>query len=51
MLFIVGGGWWLRVLLTLFTTTLLSRKTGRKIVQVGNLSGLAEGLGVEGFVR
>ncbi|KAM0755927.1 Rho GTPase activation protein [Meredithblackwellia eburnea MCA 4105] len=52
-IWVVGGGWWVRVILTLFSTTLLSGKTAkrRKIVQCSSLSELAREMGPENFVR
>ncbi|GAA5869174.1 hypothetical protein JCM8547_005160 [Rhodosporidiobolus lusitaniae] len=52
-IYVVGGGWWTRVILTVFSTTLLSTKTAkkRKIVQCGSLSSLAAELGAEPFVQ
>ncbi|GAA6033599.1 hypothetical protein JCM8097_001476 [Rhodosporidiobolus ruineniae] len=51
--YVVGGGWWTRVILTLFSTTLLSAKTAkrRKIVQCSTLNSLAQELGSEAFVQ
>ncbi|GAA5967542.1 hypothetical protein JCM3765_007387 [Sporobolomyces pararoseus] len=50
-LWVVGGGWWTRVILTLFSTTLLSLKVSKKqkIVQCANLSALAIELGTKSF--
>ncbi|KAI5480563.1 hypothetical protein MNV49_000259 [Pseudohyphozyma bogoriensis] len=52
-LWVVGGGWWVRMIFTIFSTTLLSGKTAkrRKIVQVPSLSTLASEMGVELFTR
>ncbi|BGP20751.1 hypothetical protein JCM10213v2_008914 [Rhodosporidiobolus nylandii] len=51
--FVVGGGWWTRVILTLFSTTLLSSKTPkrRKLAQCASLTALAAELGAEAFVQ
>ncbi|GAA5847427.1 hypothetical protein JCM3766R1_002237 [Sporobolomyces carnicolor] len=50
-LWVVGGSWWTRTILTVFTTTLLSLKVSRKqkIVQCSNLNSLANELGTELF--
>ncbi|GAA6063823.1 hypothetical protein JCM10212_002580 [Sporobolomyces blumeae] len=50
-LWVVGGGWWTRIILTLFNTTLLSLKTARKgkVVQCADLSSLAEEMGAQAF--
>ncbi|GAA5956821.1 hypothetical protein JCM21900_004352 [Sporobolomyces salmonicolor] len=51
-LWVVGGGWWTRIILTLFTTTLLSLKVSKrqKIVQCSSLSSLARELEGRAFV-
>ncbi|GJN94265.1 hypothetical protein Rhopal_007339-T1 [Rhodotorula paludigena] len=49
--YIVGGGWWPRVLIALFSSTLLSIKTARKLIQCATLSELAESLGAKTFVQ
>ncbi|GAA5822150.1 hypothetical protein JCM5353_006248 [Sporobolomyces roseus] len=50
-LWVVGGGWWTRVILTLFNTTLLSLKTSttQKIAQCADLTSLAKELGTKRF--
>ncbi|BGP52176.1 hypothetical protein JCM10450v2_008147 [Rhodotorula kratochvilovae] len=48
---IVGGGWWTRVILGIFSSTLLSAKSARKLVQCPNLSSLAQELGVKAFTQ
>ncbi|KAL8277180.1 hypothetical protein RQP46_010428 [Phenoliferia psychrophenolica] len=50
---VVGGGWWVRVILTIFSTTLLSGKTAKrkKIIQCASLSRLALEMGTEAFTR
>ncbi|GAA5884349.1 hypothetical protein JCM6882_002239 [Rhodosporidiobolus microsporus] len=52
-IWVVGGGWWTRVILTVFSSTLLSAKTAqkRKIVQCASLSSLAAEMGAEAFVQ
>ncbi|GAA5997444.1 uncharacterized protein JCM10292_000852 [Rhodotorula paludigena] len=47
---IVGGGWWTKVLITLFSS-FLSTKTARKLIQSATLSELAESLGAKTFVQ
>ncbi|GAA5874707.1 hypothetical protein JCM1840_000410 [Sporobolomyces johnsonii] len=51
-LWVVGGGWWTRIIITLFTTTLLSLKVSKrqKIVQCSSLSSLARELEGRAFV-
>ncbi|GAA6023306.1 hypothetical protein JCM11491_006889 [Sporobolomyces phaffii] len=50
-LWVVGGGWWTRVILALFNTTLLSLKASqkRKVVQVATLTALAHELDARRF--
>ncbi|GAA6050340.1 hypothetical protein JCM3770_002971 [Rhodotorula araucariae] len=50
-LYVVGGGWWTRVILGIFSATLLSAKSANKLVQCPNLSSLAAALGAEAFVQ
>lgn len=52
-LWVVGGNWWSRLILSIFTTTLISGKTAkkRKIVQCNTLSDLAKELGAESFTQ
>ncbi|BGP11868.1 hypothetical protein JCM10049v2_007788 [Rhodotorula toruloides] len=52
--YVVGGGWWSSILVTLFSATLLSVKTINsrgKLVQCPNLSSLAESIGSKAFVQ
>ncbi|GAA5840200.1 hypothetical protein JCM11251_005944 [Rhodosporidiobolus azoricus] len=50
---VVGGGWWTRVILSIFSSTLLSSKSvqKQKIVQCPSLTSLAEEMGAEAFVQ
>ncbi|GAA5943363.1 uncharacterized protein JCM15063_002925 [Sporobolomyces koalae] len=50
-IWVVGGGWWTRVILTLFSATLLSVKVAKKqkIVHCAGLTQLAEAIGTETF--
>ncbi|GAA5902531.1 uncharacterized protein JCM6883_001438 [Sporobolomyces salmoneus] len=52
-LYVVGGGWWTRVILTLFSSTLLSLKVSqkKKIVQCSSLTQLAKEMGTKRFTR
>ncbi|GAA5944215.1 hypothetical protein JCM3775_007116 [Rhodotorula graminis] len=48
-IYIVGGGWWTRAILGIFSSTLLSVKSAEKLVQCATLSGLAQAVGPEAF--
>ncbi|BGP03962.1 hypothetical protein NBRC10513v2_007703 [Rhodotorula toruloides] len=52
--YVVGGGWWSSILVTLFSATLLSVKTitsRGKLVQCPSLSSLAESIGGKAFAQ
>ncbi|BGP35855.1 hypothetical protein JCM10296v2_007707 [Rhodotorula toruloides] len=52
--YVVGGGWWSSILVTLFSATLLSVKTiasRGKLAQCPSLSSLAESIGGKAFVH
>ncbi|BGO96129.1 hypothetical protein JCM10020v2_007866 [Rhodotorula toruloides] len=52
--YVVGGGWWSSILVTLFSATLLSVRTitsRGKLVQCPSLSSLAESVGGKAFVQ
>ncbi|GAA5840009.1 hypothetical protein JCM9279_005240 [Rhodotorula babjevae] len=48
-IYIVGGGWWTRAILGIFSSTLLSAKSAEKLVQCATMSSLAQAVGAEAF--
>ncbi|GAA6017409.1 hypothetical protein JCM10207_005624 [Rhodosporidiobolus poonsookiae] len=52
-IWVVGGGWWTRVIITLFSSTLLSAKFAKrkKLAQCSTLSDLAQDMGAPAFVQ
>ncbi|GAA5974664.1 hypothetical protein JCM11641_007047 [Rhodosporidiobolus odoratus] len=50
-IWVVGVGWWTKVIITLFSTTLLSANSARKLVQASSLNSLADKMGARQFVQ
>ncbi|GAA5916194.1 hypothetical protein JCM8208_000030 [Rhodotorula glutinis] len=48
-IYIVGGGWWTRAILGIFSSTLLSVKSAEKLVLCATLSAFAQAVGPEAF--